>query len=67
MSINSRDDIENSKDGKNLKYVLKASFQAHDYYTIGSYDPDMENVTNRRILWGWINESYSSTNDIKKG
>ncbi|GJU55457.1 glycoside hydrolase, family 32 [Tanacetum coccineum] len=96
--INSRDDVENSKNGKNLKYVLKASFQAHDYYTIGSYDADKEkflpdnkgltgsrsdlrydygkfyasktffdSVKNRRILWGWINESDSSIDDIKKG
>lgn len=78
--------------------MLKASFQPHDYYTIGSYDADREklvpdnkgltgsrsdlrydygkfyasktffdSVKNRRILWGWINESDSYTDDIKKG
>ncbi|PWA50117.1 glycoside hydrolase, family 32 [Artemisia annua] len=98
VSINSRDGVENSENGKTLKYVLKASFLPHDYYTIGSYDADKEkfvpdnkgltgsrsdlrydygkfyasktffdSVKNRRILWGWINESDSSTDDIKKG
>ncbi|KAL7595412.1 hypothetical protein Lser_V15G27938 [Lactuca serriola] len=98
VSINSRDGIENSAIGMNLKYVLKASFNSHDYYTIGSYDADKEkflpddhkgltgsssdlrydygkfyasktffdSVKNRRILWGWINESDRSTDDIKK-
>ncbi|CAH1451702.1 unnamed protein product [Lactuca virosa] len=95
--IGGRDGIENSAIRINLKYVLKASFKSHDYYTIGSYDADKEkflpddegltgsssdlrydygkfyasktffdSVKNRRILWGWINESDSSTDDIKK-
>ncbi|CAH1434895.1 unnamed protein product [Lactuca virosa] len=42
MSINSRDGIENSTIRINLKYVLKANFKSHDYYTIGSYDADKE-------------------------
>ncbi|KAK9079858.1 hypothetical protein SSX86_001531 [Deinandra increscens subsp. villosa] len=98
VSVNSRDGVENSAKGKNLKYVLKASFEAHDYYTIGSYQsdkekfvPDGEGLTGstsgmrydygkfyasksffdrekkRRILWGWINESDGSADDIKKG
>lgn len=98
VSVNSRLGVENSANGKNLKYVLKASFKAHDYYAIGSYDsvnekfvPDnkgltgstsdlrydygkfyasksfYDNLKKRRILWGWINESDSSSDDIKKG
>ncbi|KAI3687343.1 hypothetical protein L1987_81038 [Smallanthus sonchifolius] len=34
--------VENSANGKNLKYVVKASFEGHDYYAIGSYDSDKE-------------------------
>ncbi|KAK1436034.1 hypothetical protein QVD17_01809 [Tagetes erecta] len=98
VSVNSRLGVENSANGKNLKYVLKASFEAHDYYAIGSYDsakekfmPDnkglsgssldlrydygkfyasksfYDSLKKRRILWGWINESDSSVDDIKKG
>ncbi|KAL4592584.1 hypothetical protein LXL04_005584 [Taraxacum kok-saghyz] len=98
VSVNSRNGVDNSEFRRNLKYVLKASFQAHDFYTIGSYDADREkfvpvnkkgltgsssdlrydygkfyasktffdNAKNRRILFGWINESDSSMDDIKK-
>lgn len=98
VSVNSRDGVENSDNDISLKYVLKVSYKAHDYYTIGSYEADKEkfvpdnigltgsssdlrydygkfyasktffdSVKKRRILWGWINESDSSTDDIKKG
>ncbi|KAF5797856.1 putative glycosidase [Helianthus annuus] len=98
VSVNSRHGLDNSVNGKNIKYVLKASFQSHDYYAIGSYDSNKDkfvpeskgltgstsdwrydygkfyasktfydSVKKRRILWGWINESDSSSDDIKKG
>lgn len=94
--LNSRNGVETSDSGPNMKYVLKASFNSRDYYTIGSYVPDKEifdpaqnsgkifdlrydygkfyasktffdSAKNRRILWGWVSESDSSVDDIKKG
>lgn len=87
--------------GIGVKYVMKASFNSHDYYTLGSYAPEKEKFTSdsdlgfdfsgtklglrydygklyasktfydssqkRRILWGWVNESDSREDDIKKG
>ncbi|XP_076938167.1 fructan 6-exohydrolase-like [Bidens hawaiensis] len=98
VSANSRSGLENSANGKNQKYVVKASFQGHDYYTLGRYDPFKEKFTpdgkgltgsssdlrydygkfyasktffdtvkKRRILWGWVPESDSSSYDVKKG
>ncbi|XP_022131914.1 beta-fructofuranosidase, insoluble isoenzyme CWINV3-like isoform X2 [Momordica charantia] len=87
--------------GIGVKHVMKASFNSHDYYTLGSYAPEEEKFTpdsgsdfgfrgtnlglrydygkfyasktfydssqKRRILWGWVNESDSREDDIKKG
>ncbi|XP_022996458.1 beta-fructofuranosidase, insoluble isoenzyme CWINV3-like isoform X1 [Cucurbita maxima] len=84
-----------------VKYVMKASLNSHDYYTLGSYVPEKEKFTSdsgdgfdlrgtnlglrydygkfyasktfydssqkRRILWGWVNESDSREDNIKKG
>ncbi|KAL1833240.1 hypothetical protein ACET3Z_002891 [Daucus carota] len=97
ISTNSREGVETSSRSPQYKYVLKASIKFRDYYTLGTYMPDVEKFTpetgfrnlrldlrydygkfyasktffdsakHRRILWGWINESDSSADDVKKG
>ncbi|KAH7572443.1 hypothetical protein JRO89_XS04G0257700 [Xanthoceras sorbifolium] len=97
VSINGTNGVDTSILNPSVKQVMKASFKSHDYYMIGTYDPQMEkffpdtefegtsldlrydygkfyasktffdNVKNRRILWGWINESDSIQDDIDKG
>ncbi|KAI3830812.1 hypothetical protein MKX03_029852 [Papaver bracteatum] len=54
----------------------------NDYYTIGTYNPEkdkydygkfyasktfFDHEKNRRVLWGWANESSSVADDVKKG
>ncbi|KAI3707229.1 hypothetical protein L6452_25560 [Arctium lappa] len=43
--VNDRNGVQNSANGMNLKYVMKASFKGNDYYTIGRYDADKEKFT----------------------
>ncbi|KAJ9183590.1 hypothetical protein P3X46_007422 [Hevea brasiliensis] len=89
--------VDTSVINPGVKHVMKASFNSHDYYMIGTYVPGMEkyipdtdftgsntdlrydygkfyasktffdSVKDRRILWGWINESDSAEDDINKG
>ncbi|WCJ29613.1 beta-fructofuranosidase 5 [Euphorbia peplus] len=97
VPINSTDGVDTSSLDANIKHVMKASFDAHDYYIIGTYVPqagkyipdhDFTGSTsdlrydyekfyasktlfvsskNRRILWGWVNESDNSKDVVKKG
>lgn len=97
VSINSTNGVDTSVQNPSVKHLMKASFNSHDYYMLGTYDPEMEsfisesdftgtsldlrydygkfyasktffdNVKNRRILWGWVNESDSTDDDIEKG
>ncbi|XP_057978474.1 beta-fructofuranosidase, cell wall isozyme-like isoform X1 [Malania oleifera] len=99
VQINSSKGLDTSTTGANIKHVLKLSLDdtKHDYYTVGSYNPNKDIYTpdkgsvdndsglrydygkfyasktffdsskHRRILWGWINESSSQEDDIKKG
>ncbi|TXG61215.1 hypothetical protein EZV62_012578 [Acer yangbiense] len=97
VSINGTNGVDTSVLNPSVKHVMKASFNSHDYYMLGTYNPQMEkffphtdfegtssdlrydygklyasktffdNVKNRRILWGWVNESDSRQDDIEKG
>jgi beta-fructofuranosidase len=97
VSTSSTNGVDTSSQDKSTKHVLKASFNHHDYYILGSYMPEndkfsvetnfmdsgvdlrydygkfyasktfFDGAMNRRILWGWINESDSESDDIKKG
>lgn len=97
VSINSTNGLDTSALNPSVKHVMKASFNSHDYYMIGTYVPEMEKyipdtdftgtsvdlrydygkfyasktffdgTKNRRILWGWVNESDSIEDDINKG
>ncbi|XP_062013968.1 beta-fructofuranosidase, insoluble isoenzyme CWINV1-like [Rosa rugosa] len=99
VSKNSPVGLDTSKNGPDVKHVLKVSLSKSfkEYYTIGTYNlkkdiyiPDkgsvesdtglrydygkfyasktfFDSAKNRRILWGWINESSSVDDDIKKG
>ncbi|XP_058001830.1 beta-fructofuranosidase, insoluble isoenzyme CWINV1 isoform X2 [Hevea brasiliensis] len=97
VSVNSTNGVDTSVINPGVKHVMKASFNSHDYYMIGTYVPGMEkyipdtdftgsntdlrydygkfyasktffdSVKDRRILWGWINESDSAEDDINKG
>ncbi|KAF5743187.1 beta-fructofuranosidase insoluble isoenzyme CWINV1 isoform X1 [Tripterygium wilfordii] len=95
--INGTNGVDTSDLGPDVKHVMKASFNSHDYYVLGNYIPEKEkflpethftggfldlrydygkfyasktffdNVKSRRILWGWVNESDSTKDDIQKG
>ncbi|XP_021716466.1 fructan 6-exohydrolase-like [Chenopodium quinoa] len=39
----------------------------YDYGKFYASKSFFDDVTNRRILWGWVNESSTQTDDIKKG
>jgi beta-fructofuranosidase len=97
VSVNSTDGVDTSVLNAGVKHVMKASFNSHDYYMIGTYVPEIEkyipdndftgtgmdlrydhgkfyasktffdSVKNRRILWGWVNESDSIEDDMDKG
>ncbi|XP_065849836.1 beta-fructofuranosidase, insoluble isoenzyme CWINV1-like isoform X1 [Euphorbia lathyris] len=99
VPINSTDGVDTSYFNADVKHVMKASisFNAHDYYSIGSYIPQIgkyipfhdltgstsdlrydygkfyasktffDSFKKRRILWGWVNESDSTEDDVKKG
>ncbi|KAI3975364.1 hypothetical protein MKX01_004451 [Papaver californicum] len=99
VAINGKEGVDTSVLGPGVKHVFKVSLEDtfHDYYTIGSYNPEtdkytpdegsvdndsglrfdygkfyasktfFDNVKNRRVLWGWVNESSSVDDDVKKG
>ncbi|WCJ29612.1 Beta-fructofuranosidase insoluble isoenzyme 1 [Euphorbia peplus] len=97
VSINSSNGVDTSSTNTNVRHVMKASFNANDYYIIGSYVPEtgkyvpdhdftgstsdlrfdygkfyasktfFDSSKNRRILWGWVNESDTAEDDVKKG
>nr|XP_043627787.1 beta-fructofuranosidase, insoluble isoenzyme CWINV3-like [Erigeron canadensis] len=97
VSVKEKNGLDTSVEGENIRHVLKASFNSHDYYILGDYDPktDHYNVDidfmdskgslrydygrfyasksfydaekKRRILWSWINEGDSESDDTKKG
>lgn len=97
VSINSTNGVDTSVMNPSVKHVMKASFNSHDYYIIGTYVPGVQkyipdtdftstntdlrydygkfyasktffdSIKNRRILWGWVNESDSSEDDVRKG
>ncbi|KAJ0768866.1 putative glycosidase [Helianthus annuus] len=37
--VNGKDGLDTSVQGKDVRHVLKASFNDHDYYILGNYDP----------------------------
>ncbi|BBG98594.1 Glycosyl hydrolases family 32 protein [Prunus dulcis] len=76
VSIHSQNGLDTSKIGPDVKHVFKVSLDntRREYYTIGTYNIDKDiyipiraQWRNRRILWGWINESSTVEDDIKKG
>ncbi|XP_024186926.1 beta-fructofuranosidase, insoluble isoenzyme 3 isoform X1 [Rosa chinensis] len=99
VSLKGKVGLETSKDGGNVKHVLKVSLDEtrYDYYTVGKYFPKQDRYVpdkelvdgwaglrydygnfyasktffdpakNRRILWGWANESDTPNNDVEKG
>ncbi|KAI3949067.1 hypothetical protein MKX01_009169 [Papaver californicum] len=99
VAINGKEGVDTSVLGPSVKHVFKVSLDdtKHDYYTIGTYNPEMDKYTpdegsidndsglrfdygkfyasktffdnekNRRVLWGWVNESSSVEDDVKKG
>ncbi|CAN1299729.1 Beta-fructofuranosidase, insoluble isoenzyme CWINV3 [Linum perenne] len=60
VSVNGSNGVDTSVVNPSVKHVLKLSsfVHLHDYYMIAK---------SRRILWGWLNESDSSEDDIAKG
>ncbi|CAN1303087.1 Beta-fructofuranosidase, insoluble isoenzyme 1 [Linum perenne] len=60
VSTTGEQGLDTSVIGKDVKHVFKASLDLtrFEYYTIG---------TNRRILWGWANESDDPERDKQKG
>ncbi|KVF36770.1 Concanavalin A-like lectin/glucanase superfamily [Cynara cardunculus var. scolymus] len=97
VSLNGKDGLDTSVQGKNVRHVLKASFNSRDHYVVGNYDPKTDQyevdtdfmdgrarlqydygrfyasksfydgANKRRILWSWIDEGDSESDDIKKG
>ncbi|RZB42175.1 Beta-fructofuranosidase, insoluble isoenzyme 1 [Glycine soja] len=63
--------------GNPVKHVLKNSLDdtKFDYYTVGTYLEDKDRYVpdntsgckNRRILWGWANESDKPKDNFRKG
>ncbi|KAG6417091.1 hypothetical protein SASPL_119241 [Salvia splendens] len=61
--------------GDDGRYVLKASFNDHDYYVLGSYDAETDefgvtfydDARKRRVLWGWVTEADSEAGDVERG
>ncbi|XP_022731504.1 beta-fructofuranosidase, insoluble isoenzyme CWINV6-like isoform X2 [Durio zibethinus] len=97
VSINSTNGVDASVKNPSVRHVMKASFNSHDYYIVGTYVTELEKFLpdtdftgtsldlrydygkfyasktffdskkNRRIMWGWVNESDSTEDDIEKG
>lgn len=97
VSINSTNGVDTSVKNPSVRHVMKASFNSHDYYLVGTYVIELEKFLpdadftgtsldlrydygkfyasktffdskkNRRILWGWVNESDSTEDDLQKG
>ncbi|KAL3498641.1 hypothetical protein ACH5RR_041373 [Cinchona calisaya] len=97
VSVIGRNGLDTSVHPKTARHVLKASFNDHDHYIIGSYEPQTDKFTpdtdfmdsnvklrydygmfyasksfydsakRRRILWGWITEADSKSDDVEKG
>ncbi|XP_076916520.1 beta-fructofuranosidase, insoluble isoenzyme CWINV1-like [Bidens hawaiensis] len=43
VSLNSTNGVDTSSYSGSVKHVMKAGFEGHDWYTIGTYTPDREN------------------------
>ncbi|KZV21430.1 cell-wall invertase [Dorcoceras hygrometricum] len=99
ISVSSRNGLDTSAIGSDVKHVLKVSLDVtrYEYYTLGTYDtkrdryiPDKDMIDgwnglrydygnfyasksffdpskNRRVLWGWANESDTTEIDVRKG
>ncbi|XP_017983748.1 PREDICTED: beta-fructofuranosidase, insoluble isoenzyme CWINV6 isoform X1 [Theobroma cacao] len=97
VSINSTNGVDTSVKNPSVRHVMKASFNSHDYYIVGTYVIELEKFLpdsdftgtsldlrydygkfyasktffdskkNRRILWGWVNESDGTEDDLQKG
>ncbi|XP_030552533.1 beta-fructofuranosidase, insoluble isoenzyme CWINV6-like isoform X1 [Rhodamnia argentea] len=97
VSTDSTNGMDTSTLNPSTKHVMKASFNSHDYYVLGTYNLELERFSpdddlkgaspdlrldygkyyasksffdsakNRRILFGWVNESDSTEDDIAKG
>ncbi|TKY57985.1 Beta-fructofuranosidase, insoluble isoenzyme CWINV1 [Spatholobus suberectus] len=74
--------VDTSVQNPSVRHVLKISYlrKQHDYYFLGTssdlrYDYGkfyasksfFDHAKNRRMLWGWVNESDSTQDDIEKG
>ncbi|GFP99340.1 beta-fructofuranosidase insoluble isoenzyme cwinv1 [Phtheirospermum japonicum] len=89
--------LDTSDNGVGVRHVLKASFNDHDYYVIGSYDSKTDGFSvdvdfmdervrlrydygvfyasktfydgakKRRVLWGWVLEADSESDDVGRG
>ncbi|KAM0070469.1 putative glycosidase [Helianthus debilis subsp. tardiflorus] len=62
VSNTGKDGIDTSFQGNNTMHVLKVSFDSHDYYVIGMYDPQMDqfllatsdfNVSNTQLQYDY--------------
>ncbi|KAI7733870.1 hypothetical protein M8C21_031319 [Ambrosia artemisiifolia] len=40
--VNGKNGLDTSVQGKDIRHVLKASFNDHDYYILGNYDPESD-------------------------
>ncbi|XP_056166536.1 beta-fructofuranosidase, insoluble isoenzyme CWINV3-like [Syzygium oleosum] len=97
VSTDSMNGVDTLTLNPSTRHVMKASFNSHDYYVLGTYDLELEtflpdddltgasldlrldygkyyasksffdSAKNRRILFGWVNESDSTEDDIAKG
>ncbi|KAF6155487.1 hypothetical protein GIB67_010628 [Kingdonia uniflora] len=58
-----------SVDKTNVKYVLMVSLDdtKHDVYTVGQYYQEKDNENKKRILIGWVNESDTVENNVRRG
>ncbi|KAM7490547.1 hypothetical protein LguiA_033468 [Lonicera macranthoides] len=97
VSVGGKNGVDTNVLSGDIKHVLKASFNDHDHYIMGKYDPKTDGFVvesdfmekglefrydygnfyasktfydggrKRRILWGWILEADSKSDDINKG
>lgn len=76
VRINGDNGVETSRQGKDTKHVLKASFNDHDYYVLGKYDAKtdrfvvdidfMDNVTQFRYDYGMFYASKTFYDNAEK-
>ncbi|KAL6988444.1 Invertase, partial [Sarracenia purpurea var. burkii] len=69
VSTDSKNGLDTSVGEGNIKHILKVSLDVtrYDYGNYYASKTFFDPIQNRRILWGWANESDTTQDDIKKG